>query len=259
MSESKVTLTRLDAKDPSTTPGKAIDIMQRDGGVIIEGLITSSLARQIQTDLKPHFDGDIPDKSGFFPLTTHRATGLMGISKSCRELACSPLYIAIANSLVSSSHTFWRGDLQETPGDAPTMIGCVTALTKTTKENGATITIPDSHLWGPDRQPLDSEAVHAELEPGDTFIFLGNTYHAGGSNITQDQYRETVGIFLCKPILRPAENQFLKIPLEEARKMSPQVQRLMGYGVCGPGVGFLDYQDPMRVLFDVEDDETINM
>lgn len=119
MSESKATLTRLDAKDPSTTPGKAIDIIQRDGGVIIEGLVTSALAKQIQTDLKPHFDGDIPDKSGFFPLTTQRATGLMGISESCRELACSPLYIAIANSLVSSSHTFWRGDHQETVSGKP--------------------------------------------------------------------------------------------------------------------------------------------
>ncbi|KAK9860598.1 hypothetical protein MYU51_005675 [Penicillium brevicompactum] len=219
MTENKSTLARLNAIHPSTTPEKAIQIIQRDGGVIIENLITTTLAKQIQTDLKPHFDGDIPDKSGFFPSTTQRATGLMGISESCRELACNPLYIAIANSLVSSSHTFWRGDHQETvsgkpiisstvgfrvnpggrqqvlhrddndyhpkPGDAPVMIGCVTALTKTTKENGATIAIPGSHLWGPDRQPLDSEAVPAELEPGDTFIFLGNTYHAGGGNVTQ--------------------------------------------------------------------------
>lgn len=65
------------------------------------------------------------------------------------------------------------------------MIGCVTALTKTTKENGATVAIPGSHLWGPERQPLDEEAVPAELEPGDAFIFLGNLYHAGGANVTE--------------------------------------------------------------------------
>lgn len=65
------------------------------------------------------------------------------------------------------------------------MIGCVTALTKTTKENGATIGIPGSHLWDPERRPYDEEAVPAELEPGDSFIFLGNLYHAGGKNITQ--------------------------------------------------------------------------
>lgn len=65
------------------------------------------------------------------------------------------------------------------------MIGCVTALTKTTKENGATVAIPESHLWDQDRRPLEEEAVPAELDPGDAFIFLGNLYHGGGANVTK--------------------------------------------------------------------------
>ncbi|KAJ5359409.1 uncharacterized protein N7496_011822 [Penicillium cataractarum] len=284
---------RLNTADASTTPEKAISFIERDGGVIIENLIGQDLAEQIKKDLKPHFDKDIPDKYGFFPATTQRATGLLGISDACVELACNPFYISVANALVSSTFTFWRDDRQVTvsgkpiisstvgfrvnPGGTqqvlhrddndyhptnammPVMIGCVTALTKTTKENGATIAIPGSHLWGPDRRPLNEEAVPAELKPGDAFIFLGNLYHAGGSNITRDEYRETVGIFLCKPTLRPAENQFLMVPLERARQLKPQAQRLLGYGLCDPGVGFMNYQDPMRVLFGVEDEETINM
>jgi ectoine hydroxylase-related dioxygenase (phytanoyl-CoA dioxygenase family) len=39
------------------------------------------------------------------------------------------------------------------------MVGCVTALTKTTKENGATIVIPGSHLWDSERQLYDEEAA----------------------------------------------------------------------------------------------------
>lgn len=74
----------------------------------------------------------------------------------------------------------------------------------------------------------------------------------------RDEYRETVGIFLCQPTLRPAENQFLMVPLEKVRKMKPQAQRLLGYGLCEPGVGFMKYQDPMRVLFGVEDEETVD-
>ena len=54
--------------------------------------------------------------------------------------------------------------------DQSVMIGCVTALTKTTKENGATIVIPGSHKWDDDRPPYDEEAVPAELEPGDALI-----------------------------------------------------------------------------------------
>ena len=70
----------------------------------------------------------------------------------------------------------------------PMMLGCVTAITKTTKENGATICIPGSHLWGPDRCPYDHEAVPAELEPGSALIFVGNLYHAGGGNITTYEF-----------------------------------------------------------------------
>lgn len=75
----------------------------------------------------------------------------------------------------------------------------------------------------------------------------------------RNNYRETVGIFLCKPTLRPAENQFLVVPLERVKKMKPQAQRLLGYKVCEPGVGFMYYQDPMRALFGVEDEETVDM
>jgi len=119
MSSTKPFIARLNAADLSTTPEKVIEIIQRDGGVVIENLISPELAGQIKKDLKPYFDNDIADKSGFFPSTTQRATGLMGISESCRELACSPLYISVANALVSSSHTFWRGDHQETVTGKP--------------------------------------------------------------------------------------------------------------------------------------------
>ncbi|KAF3046360.1 hypothetical protein E8E12_005095 [Didymella heteroderae] len=285
-------LARADALSASTTPQHLVDIIKRDGGVIVENLISPSQAERIREDLRPHFDRDKPDQYGFFPSTTQRASGLFAHSDACVDLACAPLFIEVANALVSSTYSFWRGDTKKTvtgkpivsstvgfrinpggkqqvlhrddndyhPHDAqlPVMIGCVTALTKTTKENGATIVIPGSHLWAQDRRPLEEEAVAAELKPGDALIFLGNLYHGGGANVTKDDYRETVGIFLCKPTLRPAENQFLMVPLERARKLKPQAQRLLGYGLCEPGVGFMNYSDPMRVLFGVEDEETVD-
>ncbi|KAK5467755.1 hypothetical protein LTS15_000728 [Exophiala xenobiotica] len=292
-SSKKPTIARCDANDPATTTELLVSIIERDGGVIVENLISEELARRIKSELKPYFDTDKKDCSGFFPDTTQRATGLLGRSDGCVELATNPTYINVANKMLSSTYTYWSGQEQETvtskpiisstvafrvnPGgrqqvlhrddgdyhtrnvDMPMMLGCVTALTKTTKENGATICIPGSHVWGPDRCPYDEEAVPAELEPGDALIFVGNLYHAGGGNITKDQARETIGIFLCKPYYRPAENQFLMVPPEKARRLPPQAQRLLGYGICRPSLGFMDYQDPMRVLFGVEDEETVDM
>lgn len=110
---------RLDANDPSTTAEKLIGVINQYGGIIVENHISSDQAASIKNDLKPYFDSDIPDKSGFFPPTTKRATGLLGISDGCVELACNPLFIDVANALVSSSHTYWAGDKKETVTGKP--------------------------------------------------------------------------------------------------------------------------------------------
>lgn len=214
----KPTIQRFDANDIATTTELLVSTIERDGGVIVENIITSELAAQIKRDLEPYFDTDKEDPSGFFPVTTQRASGLLAFSDACADLACNPTYTNVANKMISSTYTYWAGQKQDTvtskpvisstvgfrvnPGgrqqdlhrddadyhtrncDMPMMLGCVTALTKTTAENGATIVIPGSHLWGPERCPLNEEAVPAELNPGDALIFVGNMYHAGGGNTT---------------------------------------------------------------------------
>lgn len=62
------------------------------------------------------------------------------------------------------------------------MMGCLLAVTKSTYENGATLVVPGSHKWDPERSPKKEEAVPAELDVGDVLIFNGNVYHGGGAN-----------------------------------------------------------------------------
>ncbi|PVH78383.1 PhyH-domain-containing protein [Cadophora sp. DSE1049] len=289
--EAGTTITRLSVLDPKTTPEVIETLLSRDGAVIIESLASPSLCAQIRTDLKPHFDFDKVDARGFFPTTTQRATGLFAHSDASVELALTPLFQAVAERMLNSTYTYWEGQKTKTvtgkpqiastvgfrinPGgkqqplhrddadyhtrniDMPVMLGCVTALTRTTKENGATIVIPGSHMWGPDRCPLDEEAIPAELEIGDALIFVGNVYHAGGANTTKDEARETVGIFMCKGTLRQEENQYLMVPPEIAKRLSPQALRLLGYGMCPPALGFYQYQDPMLAIFGVDDEEIV--
>src|SRR5258708_16599953 len=76
----KPAIVRVDGNAPSTTTELLVSIINRDGGVIVENLISTELAAQIKTDLKPYFDIDKVDASGFFPHTTQRATGLLGKS-----------------------------------------------------------------------------------------------------------------------------------------------------------------------------------
>lgn len=69
--------------------------------------------------------------------------------------------------------------------DQPTLLGAIVAITNITYENGATMVIPKSHVWGDERAPEVYEAVPAELKVGDALFFLGNTYHGGGANTTK--------------------------------------------------------------------------
>ena len=112
-------LERRDATDPSTTTELLVSIIKRDGGVIVQNLISQDLATQIKADLKPYFHTDRVDPSGFFPSTTQRATGLLGKSDACVELACNPTYINVANAMISSTYTYWSGDEQETVTGKP--------------------------------------------------------------------------------------------------------------------------------------------
>lgn len=66
-------------------------------------------------------------------------------------------------------------------------------------------------------------------------------------------------MFLSRSMYRQAENQYLMVPPDVAKDFTPQLQRLLGYGIALPSLGFYQYQDPMKVLFGVEDEETVVM
>lgn len=75
----------------------------------------------------------------------------------------------------------------------------------------------------------------------------------------RNEARETIGVFLCKGTLRQEENQYLELPpdVARARNFSPQLLRLLGYGICPPALGLYKYKDPMEQIFGVIDEETV--
>lgn len=103
-------LERLVANDLGTTSAKVVELVRRDGGVVITGLIDEAHTLRIRQELKPVFEADVPDKSGFFPTTTRRATGLLGVSDGCVELATNKLWIDVANEILTSTCRPWYGE-----------------------------------------------------------------------------------------------------------------------------------------------------
>jgi hypothetical protein len=106
--EAGTELVRLSALDPTTTPEMIESILSRDGAVVVESLASSTLCSQIRSDLKPLFDADKIDRSGFFPPTTQRATGLFSHSDACVEIALSPIFQIVAERVLNSNYTYCK-------------------------------------------------------------------------------------------------------------------------------------------------------
>jgi ectoine hydroxylase-related dioxygenase (phytanoyl-CoA dioxygenase family) len=129
------------------------------------------------------------------------------------------------------------------------------ALVDFTRENGATAVVPGSHLWPPERQPLEEEIAYAEMPAGSAVIYLGSTLHAGGNNDSTG-WRRGVHMSYCLGWLRTEENNVLAVPPEAARKLPRRAQELLGYGVhdaiddLGGYLGMLDMHSPADLLRD---------
>ncbi|KAJ5560298.1 hypothetical protein N7513_002697 [Penicillium frequentans] len=130
-----------------------------------------------------------------------------------------------------------------------TGVGLFVAGKKTTRANGATRFIPGSHLWDCMDPPVEDLAVYAELNPGDAFIMLSSCFHGGSANMTKDEERLVYSCFMTKGFLRQEENQYLATPLERIREYPEYIQRLIGYNVSHPFLGWLDLEDPRKALF----------
>ncbi|KAJ5766289.1 Dioxygenase cnsJ [Penicillium nucicola] len=126
----------------------------------------------------------------------------------------------------------------------------MTALTKTTRENGATRVLPGSHLWDyalPFPEQYDNRMVDAELNPGDSFFTLTSVIHGGGNNTTSEG-RFVTSCFVTRAHCRQLENQFLSYDVEKVRQLPVWLQRFMGYTTAKPFCGWVDKKDPLRVI-----------
>jgi ectoine hydroxylase-related dioxygenase (phytanoyl-CoA dioxygenase family) len=133
-------------------------------------------------------------------------------------------------------------------------LASVVALVDFTADNGATVVVPGSHRWEPDRVPTEDEFVAAEMPAGSAVVYLGSTIHAGGANVTTDQRRRGMHVSYCLGWLRTEESQLLAVPLDVARTLPRRAQELLAYGAHdaildgGGYLGTLALQDPVRLI-----------
>ena len=115
----------------------------------------------------------------------------------------------------------------------PAVSNVLIMLNGMSKENGGTLIVPGSHLFGrhPDKV-LDKDiiTISAEGPPGCAIITDGRLWHGTGANITQKN-RLVLLITFCGPQFRPQENFTLGIKEEVFLQLNNYQKEILGFKV----------------------------
>ncbi|WP_051277182.1 phytanoyl-CoA dioxygenase family protein [Marmoricola sp. URHB0036] len=283
------TLTTL---DPTASIEEAIAVVERDGGVIIRDFFDANVLKELRSDIdaamastpwgQDDFSGHHTKRLyGVFQHTPHAATAVRhphyaGIAKHFLEISkpvyvgddlieLAPSYQVGVSSIIDihpgegaqSLHrddTVWQWRHPE--GYRQARVQIMVAVTDFTAENGGTMVVPGSHKWDDNRGPHVDEAVPTVMTAGSALIWVGGTFHGGGTN-TSDSNRIGLTIGLDLGYLRQEENAYLTYSTDVMKTFDEDIQQLLGWSVCPPGTGFVDYQgtmaDPIFLLKDGEE------
>lgn len=261
---------RSDAGSQEAVDGALLDALmddlRRDGYVVLADLVGREAIARIKAEVEPLLDR--PGRNNFEGFGTQRLYALMAKTTSCDALVEHPLVLGLLDRILEENYLLSQIQaIRINPGESqqpihhddalypvprprrPLGAATIFAIDDFTADNGATVIIPGSHTWG-NRAPTADELAKAKpavMPAGSCLFFLGTLWHAGGANHSVAS-RLCVTAQYCAPWLRPQENYFLSVPLERVRESSPHIQRLLGYSIHKPFVGFVDGCHPKRVL-----------
>ncbi|MBT4487481.1 MAG: phytanoyl-CoA dioxygenase family protein, partial [Rhodospirillaceae bacterium] len=213
-------MVQLEHVQATDVPADVYALLERDGAVIVENILSVDRLRDLNRDLDSFIAATGPGLRHpahermveFYGNSTIRFDGLPAKSETFIEVMQTPLLIGAADHfLLANCHDylFNTGQLiQIGPGEddqrlhrdedawsflkAPKHsleVEAMFALTDFTAANGATRVVPGSHLWPPERRPQPAEIVQAEMPAGSALLYLGSAIHGGGANRTADQHR----------------------------------------------------------------------
>jgi hypothetical protein len=255
----------------AATPRKVSNALRTHGCCVIKNLVSTRVMGKVRRELQPWLDRTGTGEGDFIGRYTKRVGGLMARSRTVGEkLAIHPMVLdAVDAMLLDRCHHYHLSPTQcvsigpdETPqplhrDDAiypfshpgkPSVITAIWAVTDFTVENGGTQAVPGSHLWDDERMPgSDDKVVQAVMPAGSAIIYDGALFHGGAPNFTK-QWRTGIILGCALGWLRQEENQYLACPPEVARDLPVKLQKLIGYQLHPPFLGWYEMQDPSYAL-----------
>lgn len=267
-------------------PDEITAALVEHGAVIIEDFLDPGVVEALNAEVGPIADADDPASrtfvndviADFFGKQTKHVAGMASHSPTfATDVLCHPLYEAVCERVLGPNCADWVLNighlLQRGPGaqqqyihrdqdvwsfmpkpHPELQVASIVALVDFTADNGATRLVPGSHRWDDDRYPTDDELVAAEMPAGAAVLYLGSTYHAGGTNSTDGEERRGFHLSFVLGWLRTEENNTLSTPPDVARHLPRRAQELLGYkahdaiATGGGYLGTVDVRHPTELL-----------
>ena len=250
---------------PAGTPSeKILEVIKRDGALIVTGILSEAELTQIKSEIMPYVDATPNGTDAFTGEKTTRTGALVARSPKCRELVMNPTVLSTVEEFLKPYCERVQLHLTQVirikPGQTAQQIhrdrwawgthitnvepqcNTIWAISDFTKENGATQVCPGSLDWADDYQPTLDQIGYAEMPAGSVLIYTGGVFHGGGANVSNGD-RIGMNITYTLGWLRQEENQYLSCPPEIAKTLSPELQALIGYSMGGYAMGY--YTPPL--------------
>lgn len=240
----------------------AYGILERDGCVVIDGLMAPQTIAAIRGEMDPWLDGAPMGKDEFDGLQTRRTGMLVARSPSSHDVILDPTVLGITDRALAHATNYqlhctqviavgpgsksqpihrdqWAFDMFPFPPGFDSTFATMWALTDFTESNGATRVVPGSHRDEDRKQFTLEESLPAEMSAGSVLLYTGSLYHGAGPNGTD---HDRIGLIVHYSLgwLRQEENQYLSCPAEVIEVLPEKMLRLMGYARGAFSLGFVD-------------------
>ncbi|WP_062982974.1 phytanoyl-CoA dioxygenase family protein [Nocardia anaemiae] len=250
---------------PAVQVDADLAVLDRDGYVILEGLLDSAQCAALRAELLPLLGPN--GRNAFEGHRTQRLYSVLGKTRMVDRLVDHPRVLALLDRLLLPGYLLSQLQIINiAPGENAQLLhpddgfypvprprkalsaATIWAIDEFTAENGATMLIPGSHRWPEGRTPQqDDVRVPGVMPAGSCVFFLGTLWHGGGANRSANSRLAATAQY-CEPWLRTQEAFTLSTSRDTVRAVSPEIRHMLGYSIHPPFIGMVDGMHPDRLL-----------